>query len=64
MTAPRSVPFGDRHWYAKIGYYYSRDAKSWKYGGDLSGASGNRGVAGSMAAPARDAAGRTAVGHT
>ncbi len=35
LTAPRSVPFGDRHWYAKIGYYYSRDAKSWKYGGDL-----------------------------
>ncbi|MER7478721.1 glycoside hydrolase family 68 protein [Streptomyces sp. NPDC126510] len=35
LTAPRSVPFGDRHWYAKIGYFYSRDAKSWKYGGDL-----------------------------
>ncbi|MEU3935237.1 glycoside hydrolase family 68 protein [Streptomyces sp. NPDC029044] len=35
LTAPRSVPFGDRHWHAKIGYFYSRDAKSWKYGGDL-----------------------------
>ena len=35
LVAPRSVPFGDRHWYAKIGYFYSRDAKSWKYGGEV-----------------------------
>ncbi|WP_051814557.1 glycoside hydrolase family 68 protein [Streptomyces iakyrus] len=52
LTAPRSVPFGDRHWYAKIGYFYSRDAKSWKYGGDLfpSGTSfGSREWAGSTA---------------
>lgn len=27
--------FDDRHWHARIGYYYSRDAKSWRYGGDL-----------------------------
>jgi levansucrase len=35
LTAPRSVNFGDRHWYSRIGYYYSRDAKNWTYGGDL-----------------------------
>jgi levansucrase len=35
LTAPRTVPFGDRHWYARIGYFYSRDGKSWQYGGQL-----------------------------
>jgi levansucrase len=35
LTAPRSVPFGDRHWYARIGFFYARDGKSWKYGGDV-----------------------------
>jgi levansucrase len=35
LTAPRSVPFGDRHWWARIGYFISRDGKSWRYGGDL-----------------------------
>jgi levansucrase len=33
LVAPRNIPFGDRHWVAKIGYFYSRDARSWKYGG-------------------------------
>jgi levansucrase len=35
LTAPRSIPFGDRHWYARIGFFYSRDGKSWRYGGNL-----------------------------
>ena len=35
LTAPRTVPFGDRHWWARIGYFYSRDGSSWRYGGDL-----------------------------
>jgi levansucrase len=35
LTAPRTVPFGDRHWWARIGYFYSRDGKSWRYGGHL-----------------------------
>jgi levansucrase len=35
LTAPRSVSFGDRHWHSRIGYFYSRDGKSWQYGGDL-----------------------------
>jgi levansucrase len=35
LTAPRSVPFGDRHWHARIGFFYSRDGKSWRYGGGL-----------------------------
>jgi levansucrase len=35
LTAPRNVPFGDRHWYARIGYFFSRDGQSWEYGGDL-----------------------------
>jgi levansucrase len=35
LTAPRNIFFGDRHWQARIGFFYSRDAKSWKYGGDL-----------------------------
>ncbi|GAB2688799.1 glycoside hydrolase family 68 protein [Thalassiella azotivora] len=35
LTAPRDIFFGDRHWQARIGYFYSRDARSWTYGGDL-----------------------------
>ena len=35
LTAPRTVPFGDRHWWARIGYFYSRDGSNWRYGGDL-----------------------------
>ena len=35
LTAPRSIAFSDRHWSAKIGYFYSRDGKDWTYGGDL-----------------------------
>ncbi|HEX8343980.1 MAG TPA: glycoside hydrolase family 68 protein [Actinoplanes sp.] len=35
LVAPRNIFFGDRHWQAKIGYFYSKDAKSWKYGGEL-----------------------------
>jgi levansucrase len=35
LVAPRSVPFGDRHWYARIGFFYARDGKSWKYGGQV-----------------------------
>ena len=35
LTAPRDVPFGDRHWWARIGYFYSRDGKRWEYGGNL-----------------------------
>jgi levansucrase len=35
LTAPRNVPFGDRHWYARIGYFYSRNARDWTYGGQL-----------------------------
>jgi levansucrase len=35
LTAPRDVPFGDRHWWARIGYFFSRDGKSWEYGGNL-----------------------------
>jgi levansucrase len=35
LTAPRTVPFGDRHWWSRIGYFYSRDGSSWRYGGDL-----------------------------
>jgi levansucrase len=34
LTAPRSVPYNDRAWYSRIGYFYSRDGKSWKYGGN------------------------------
>jgi levansucrase len=33
LVAPRNIPFGDRHWVAKIGYFYSRDARNWTYGG-------------------------------
>lgn len=35
LTAPRDIFFGDRHWQAKIGYFYSRDAVNWTYGGLL-----------------------------
>jgi levansucrase len=35
LTAPRDIPFGDRHWWARIGYFFSRDGQSWEYGGDL-----------------------------
>jgi levansucrase len=35
LTAPRSTPFGDRHWVARIGYFFSRDGSSWVYGGHL-----------------------------
>jgi levansucrase len=33
LVAPRTIPFGDRHWVARIGYFYSRDARNWTYGG-------------------------------
>lgn len=35
LVAPRDIFFGDRHWQAKIGYFYSQDAKTWTYGGEL-----------------------------
>lgn len=35
LTAPRDIFFGDRHWQAKIGFFYSQDAQTWTYGGDL-----------------------------
>lgn len=35
LTAPRDIFFGDRHWQAKIGFFYSQDAQNWTYGGDL-----------------------------
>jgi levansucrase len=35
LVAPRNVPFGDRHWYARIGYFFARDGKSWRYGGNV-----------------------------
>lgn len=36
LVAQRSkVGYGDRHWAARIGYYYSRDGHAWKYGGQL-----------------------------
>jgi len=37
LTAPRSIFFGDRHWQARIGYFYSKTgtAADWKYGGHL-----------------------------
>lgn len=34
LTAPRDEFFGDRHWVARIGYFYSRDGQNWTYGGD------------------------------
>jgi levansucrase len=33
LVAPRSVGFDARHEIATIGFFYSRDAKTWKYGG-------------------------------
>lgn len=35
LTAPRNIFFGDRHWQARIGFFYSRDGKTWTYGGHL-----------------------------
>jgi levansucrase len=35
LTAPRTIFFGDRHWQARIGFFYSRDARTWTYGGPL-----------------------------
>jgi levansucrase len=35
LTAPRNIFFGDRHWQARIGYFFSRDGKEWTYGGHL-----------------------------
>lgn len=35
LVAPRDIPFGDRHWVARIGYYYSKDGRAWTYGGQL-----------------------------
>ena len=37
LTAPRDIFFGDRHWQARIGFFYSRTgtAGDWTYGGHL-----------------------------
>lgn len=35
LVAPRDIPFGDRHWQARIGYFYSKDGRNWRYGGHL-----------------------------
>ncbi|GAA3641187.1 glycoside hydrolase family 68 protein [Microlunatus ginsengisoli] len=35
LVAPRNIFFGDRHWEARIGYFYSKDGRNWKYGGHL-----------------------------
>lgn len=35
LVAPRNIFFGDRHWEAKIGYFYSKNGKDWTYGGHL-----------------------------
>jgi levansucrase len=35
LVAPRTVGFNDRHWHARVGFFFSRDAKSWTYGGLL-----------------------------
>lgn len=35
LVAPRDIPFGDRHWQARIGYFYSKDGHNWRYGGHL-----------------------------
>jgi levansucrase len=43
LVAPRTVGFNDRHWHARIGFFYSRDAKSWTYGGLLHPAGYSRG---------------------
>lgn len=35
LVAPRNIFFGDRHWEARIGYFYSKDGHNWKYGGHV-----------------------------
>jgi len=35
LTAPRSIFFGDRHWQARIGYFYSQNGQDWTYGGNV-----------------------------
>ena len=35
LVAPRNVGFDARHEIATIGFFYSRDGKSWKYGGEV-----------------------------
>jgi len=37
LTAPRNIFFGDRHWQARIGFFYSKTGTvgDWKYGGHL-----------------------------
>lgn len=35
LVAPRNIFFGDRHWQARIGYFYSKDGHAWKYGGHV-----------------------------
>jgi levansucrase len=37
LTAPRNIPFGDRHWQARIGFFFSKTgtAADWQYGGPL-----------------------------
>ncbi|HET9647314.1 MAG TPA: glycoside hydrolase family 68 protein [Microlunatus sp.] len=35
LVAPRNIPFGDRHWQARIGYFYSKNGANWTYGGHL-----------------------------
>jgi levansucrase len=44
LVAPRTLGFNDRHEVATIGYFYSRDAKSWKYGGTIFPAGTARGT--------------------
>ena len=35
LVAPRNIGFDARHEVATIGYFFSRDAKSWRYGGEI-----------------------------
>jgi levansucrase len=35
LVAPRSIPFGDRHWQARIGYFFGKNGKDWTYGGHV-----------------------------
>jgi levansucrase len=35
LVAPRTVGFPERHVIATIGYFFSRDGKSWRYGGTV-----------------------------
>ena len=35
LVAPRTVGFPERHTIATIGYFYSRDGRSWEYGGTI-----------------------------